>query len=144
MNSSIKSYSADSIIFKNVENANVLYLVNKGSIYLIKEDNGVIGQVILVQEKGIVGATMLFEDGKWPYTAVAKTDCEVVEIDKYQALQVIKSCPKWVDNIMQTLTSRWSSLLSYMDEHNIEDDSLNLKYSWNPEEEKKYKSILGI
>lgn len=141
----------DAVLFAEGEASSFMYIIAKGKVGILKENDGKLMPLAVVGEKKFIGEMSLFNDEKRSATAIALEDSEVFMIKKSDIKKVLKNCPEWVSNIMVTLTDRLRDVDELMREHRVFDEALIEKFELNPSEQKvvlgsieEYKKRRGL
>ncbi|WP_127715101.1 Crp/Fnr family transcriptional regulator [Halobacteriovorax sp. HLS] len=145
------NFKKDAVLFIEGEASSFMYIIAKGRIGILKENDGKVMPLAIVGEKSFIGEMSLFNDEKRSATAVALEDSEVFMIKKSDIKKVLKNCPEWVSNIMVTLTDRLRDVDELMREHRVFDNELIEKFEVNSSEQKvilksidEYKKRRGL
>jgi CRP/FNR family transcriptional regulator, cyclic AMP receptor protein len=113
----------DQVLFVEGESSAYLYIVVKGKIRIIKETDSKLIPISVIGNKSFLGELSMFSDDPRSASAVALEPSEVIMIKKSEIRKVIKDCPPWISEIMQTLCDRLRGGLDILREHNIVDGS---------------------
>lgn len=139
------------VLFVEGEPSNFLYIVVRGEIRVLKENGKRLVPISVVRDKDFIGELSMFSDEPRAACAVATQHSEVLMIKKSDIRKVIKSCPDWVNDIMQTLTDRLRGGIEILREHRIVDDIFDVGNDLSTEDEKslqneiqKYRDRRGL
>ena len=139
------------VLFVEGEPSNFLYIIVSGEIRVVKESGKRLIPISIVREKDFIGELSMFSDEPRAACAIATQHSEVFMIKKSDIRKVIKSCPDWVNNIMQTLTDRLRGGVEILREHRIVDDIFEVGNNLSTDEEKnlqkeiqKYRDRRGL
>lgn len=136
------------VLFHEGEKSNFLYIIAKGRIQLIKEDENGIHTLASIGEKSFIGELSMFNDEKRYASAVALEETEVYMVKKTDIRKVLKECPEWVTNIMVTLTDRLRDVDELMREHRVFDSDVESLSSGDQKEIrdslKEYRGRRGL
>lgn len=100
------SYKADEIIFEEGEQSNFMYGIIEGEVALTSN-----GQTIETIGSGeVFGISALLEEQPRPYTAIAKKDCILAEVDRRHFLFITQELPMFALEIMQSYAARLERL----------------------------------
>jgi CRP/FNR family transcriptional regulator, cyclic AMP receptor protein len=113
----------DQVLFVEGESSAYLYIVLKGKIRVIKETETKLISISVIEDKSFIGELSMFSDAVRSASAVAMEETEVIMVKKSDIRKVIKDCPVWISEIMETLSSRLRGGLDILREHNIVDSS---------------------
>ena len=121
------------VLFVEGESSAYLYIVISGKIRVVKEqENGVV-PISIIGDKSFLGELSMFSDEPRSASAIAETDLRLVKIKKSEIRKVIKLCPVWVREIMETLSERLRLGSEILLEHNIVDNSIDNNNEMSPE-----------
>jgi CRP/FNR family cyclic AMP-dependent transcriptional regulator len=139
------------VLFVEGEPSNFLYIVVSGEIRVVKENGKRLVPISIVRERDFIGELSMFSDEPRAACAIATQHSEVLMIKKSDIRKVIKSCPDWVNDIMQTLTDRLRGGIEILREHRIIDDIFEVGNDLSAEDEKtlqneiqKYRDRRGL
>ncbi len=131
-----------SVLFHEGENSTYLYVIAKGKIQLIKEDDNGVHPLAVIGEKNFIGELSMFSDEKRYASAIALEETEVYMIKKSDIRKVLKECPEWVTNIMVTLTDRLRDVDELMREHRVVPSDMEDQFNLNSSQQKEMKEAL--
>lgn len=134
-NSPRTSFEKGEIIFLDGDNSHHLYIIKKGRVRVIKENQGRLIPITILNEKEFLGELSIFADHARTATAVALEDTELVPIEKNEIKLILKTLPPWINELMQTLSNRLNSLDELIREHKIIDEDLTEGNRFAPGEE---------
>ena len=98
----LSTYAAGSVIYKEGEPRDSMYIVKKGEVDLL-----VRGQLVeTVPQDGFFGEIAFVDRSPRSATAVAKTDCSLIAINEKQFLFNVQEVPFFALIVMRTLTGR--------------------------------------
>jgi CRP-like cAMP-binding protein len=98
----VATYAAGSVIFKEGETRKSMYVVKTGEVDLL-----VCGELVeTVAEDGFFGEMALIDQEPRSATAVAKTDCSLIAINEKQFLFMVQETPFFAIMVMRTLAGR--------------------------------------
>jgi CRP-like cAMP-binding protein len=98
----LKTFSAGAVIFKEGELGNVMYIVKEGSVEL--RVRGIL--VETVAQNGVFGELDLIDGKARSATAIAKTDCRLIPVDRERFHWVIEKAPFFAIQIMKIMAAR--------------------------------------
>ena len=96
------TYAAGSIIYKEGQTRDSMYIVKKGAVDLLVRGE----RVETVAEGGFFGEIAMVDHSPRSATAVAKTDCSLIAINEKQFLFNVQEAPFFALIVMRTLTAR--------------------------------------
>lgn len=135
-------FKAGTVIFAQGKTSKYLYLVKKGEVRLMKMKGHNLNVIQLCGEKDILNEVAILTNKPNDLTAIAKTDVELVLVDKKEILSVINNSPKWIPDIFETLCERLKHTQDMINEHNL-DQEKDARLLLNKEDERKYLEALG-
>jgi CRP/FNR family transcriptional regulator, cyclic AMP receptor protein len=100
--SNAETYAAGSIIFKEGDAANIMYVVQSGEVEI--RIKGILLET--VGEGGIFGEMALIDDAPRSATVTAKTDVAVVPIDEKRFEFLVTQTPNFAIKIMRIMSER--------------------------------------
>ncbi len=102
----VETFSPRKVIFIRGDPGNVMYLIKQGEVelYFRKQLFATLGQ------GGILGEMALLDGELRSLTAVAKTECQLVPIDKKQFSFLVQQKPSFALQIMQVMADRLRSM----------------------------------
>lgn len=95
-------FPAGQIIFKKGQTASVMYGVMAGSVDLFLDDE----LLETVGEGGIFGELALIVDEPRSATAVARTDCKLVGINRDIFMKMVQHSPEFALQVIQIMAER--------------------------------------
>ncbi len=115
------------VLFVEGEASAYLYIIVQGKVRVVKENDSELIPISVVGDKSFLGELSMFSDEPRSACAFAIEDTDVLMIKKSEIKKVIKSCPLWVSEIMETLSNRLRSSIEILREHKIveEDESFD-------------------
>lgn len=138
-------YNAGSVIFVQGENSRYLYMVKTGQVHLVKKTSG---QHLLVtklcKEKEILNEVSVITNKPNEFSAIAKTDVELVLVEKNDILSVIKNGPSWVSEMFETLCERLKSTEEIIEEHHLSTGEKSPDTILTKEDELRYLNALDL
>lgn len=130
-------FKAGSVIFGQGQNSKFLYIVKKGQVRLIKINGQKLSVLKLCKEREILNEVSVLTSKPTEFAAIAKTDVELVLVEKSDIQTIIKAGPSWIPEIFQTLCERLKSTQDIIDEHQLVSGEKNPEVILSKEEEKK-------
>lgn len=95
--------AAGSVLFREGEPGNQMYVLVSGSAELIAPD----GQVEILRAGDIVGEGALASSSpRRTASVIARTDCELIAIDLNRFHQLVRQAPDFATRVLDTLASR--------------------------------------
>lgn len=130
-------FKAGTVLFSEGESTRFLFIVKKGQVRLIKKNGQHLAVLKLCAEKEILNEVSILTNKPTEFSAIAKTDVDLVLIDQKDILSVIKGGPSWIPEIFETLCERLKSTLDIIAEHNLMAGEKNPDMILTKEEEAK-------
>ena len=96
------SFDAGELIFKEGDEADVMYLVVEGQVRLSINDE----PMGVESAGGVIGEMALIDYGKRSATATALTDCTLVPLDREQFVDMLRETPEFSLHVMSVLADR--------------------------------------
>ncbi|SMF38126.1 Crp/Fnr family transcriptional regulator [Pseudobacteriovorax antillogorgiicola] len=128
------------ILFKEGDQSNGMYVVRKGKILIYLDKGGNEIPLATVSEGAMIGEMALFDKKPRSASARAVEECEVSVISNADFSKILKQIPKWFVSLMATLSSRLRDT-----NLRLEDMEAQYKGNINPIEElKKALNIINL
>lgn len=136
-------FKAGTVIFSQGEPSKYLYLVKTGVISLLADRGTKLTLIKNCKEKDILNEVSVLTNKPAEFSAIAKTDVEIVLIEQKDIMSVLKNGPTWIPEMFETLCERLKSTEDMILDHNLlageKDPSLLL----SKDDEKKYINLLS-
>ena len=116
------------VLFKEGDEANGMFLVRKGELEVFLERDGNIVSLAKVGPGGMIGEMAFFD--KQPRSASVRTatDCEITVISNADFTKLMKQIPKWFVSIMSSLSTRLRETNARLQE--VEEKQKGVKKRW--------------
>jgi|SRR5690606_16688098 len=124
-----------SVLFVEGEPSTYLYIVKSGEIAIFKEEKGRIFPISMIGPKQFIGEISIFTDDHRTACAVVAQDAEVYMIKKSDIKKIVRACPDWLSEIMETLCDRLKHATDILREHKLSDSTQNEKFGVQQEKE---------
>ncbi len=106
-----ENYSKGTTIFERDEQAECLYILLEGTVYLVIKNGGSI--TYNVSEPGdVFGWSSMLENGKYTAAGVSATDLKVLKIETYKLNRIFQNHPEVGFKVLQRLAEVISRRLS--------------------------------
>jgi CRP-like cAMP-binding protein len=132
------SFKAGAVIFLQGKSSRYLYLVKSGEVRLVKLNGQHLNAFALRKAGDILNEVSVLTSTPQQFTAIAKTNTELVLVDQKDILSVIKNGPTWIPDIFKTLCERLQSTQEMIEEHNLMAGEKDASLIISKEDEKKY------
>ena len=103
-----RSAKAGEIIFKEGDEAEHLFVIKSGQVR-IQLGNRTLSEL---SANSIFGEMALIDDAPRSATAIAKTDCKLVLVDRRRFLYMVQETPLFALSVMKVLADRLSAIRS--------------------------------
>lgn len=135
-------FTSGSIIFAQGRPSKYLYLLKKGEVRLIKNDNGKLSVIKNCTAPDILNEVSVLTKKPLEYSAICRSEVEIVLVDQKNIMSVLGAGPTWIPEILATLCERLASTEEMILEHNLLStlDDKDLKLS--KEEESRFLNAL--
>ena len=137
------TYKKGTVLFVEGEPSNFLYLIKSGQVKVFKEEKTGLFPISISEDQEFVGEETLFSDEARPNTAIATEDTEVFVFKKSEIRKVVKSCPEWIDEIMETICERLKHAQEMMAEHSIISEEVESDFQASQGEVKTYRDAIS-
>lgn len=135
-------FKAGTVLFAEGEMSKYLFIIKTGEVRILKTNGKYLNVVKVCKEKEILNEVDILTQQPSAFSAIAKTDIELVLVDQKDILSVIKGSPSWVPEILDTLCSRLASTLDIINDHNLMAGEKNSEIVLNKDEEQRYQNAL--
>ena len=106
-----KNYTKDTVLFKQGEKAECMYILEKGTINLIIKNQGTL--VYSLSEPGeVLGWSSLVEPGIYTASGVCSTDIKVLKIEREKLNKIFDRFPNTGLNVLRRLGGVFSKRIS--------------------------------
>lgn len=139
---SLIQFKAGTVLFAEGEMSKYLFILKTGEVRILKNNGKHLNIVKVCKEKEILNEVDILTQQPSAFSAIAKTDIELVLVDQKDILSVIKGSPSWVPEILDTLCSRLASTLDIINDHNLMAGEKNSEIVLNKDEEQRYQNAL--
>jgi CRP-like cAMP-binding protein len=100
-------YKADSIIFKEEEISDSMYVVVEGKVKLTRDGQ----EVMIAEKKDVFGTWALFDDEPRIVTATAIENTQLLRIDKEEFVDLLADHVAITQSILKTMAKRLRNLM---------------------------------
>lgn len=132
---------AGTVIFAQGKSTKYLYLIKKGEVRMLKYKGHGLDVIQIYSEKEILNEVAILTNEVSEFTAIAKTDVELVRIDQNEIITIINSSPKWIPNVFEMLCERLKQTQEIINKHSL-DLEKDPRLLLNKEDEEKYLMAL--
>lgn len=136
-------FKAGSVIFAEGEMPKYLFIVKKGQMRLLKKNGQHLNVFKIGTEREILNEVSILTNTPSTFSAIAKTDVELILVEQKDILAEIANGPAWIPDIFKTLCDRLISTLEIIEEHNLMAGEKNPELVLSKDEEKKYLNALS-
>ncbi len=98
----VETFGAHQAIFLEGEYGDVMYIVQEGIVEIFYDDR----LLDIVEEGGILGEMSLINGGQRSATAIARTECKLVAIDRERFEFLVQETPNFALDVMRILSER--------------------------------------
>jgi CRP-like cAMP-binding protein len=137
------SFKAGTVLFSQGEASKYLFILKKGEVRLLKTVGQHLSVLKICKEREILNEVSVLTNGPVEFSAIAKTDIELVLFNQKEILAVINQGPSWIPEIFETLCDRLKATMEIIEEHNLSAGEKSPDSLLNKEDEKKYLAALA-
>lgn len=137
----LRTLKKGSVLFVEGEPSTYLYIIKTGSILILRDDNNRITPLANIGAKQFLGEISIFTDETRTANAIVTEESQVYLIKKSDIKKVIRDCPDWLSEIMETLCDRLKHASDVLREHKITTDGQVLNV--DSTQEKAYLEALS-
>lgn len=136
-------FKAGTVIFPENEVSRFLFILKKGEVRLLNVNGQHITVSKICHDKDILNEVSVLTNKPTEFAAIAKTDIELVLIEKKDIQEIIKNGPEWIPQIFATLCDRLEATNEIITEHKLMSGEQNAELKLTKDEEKKYLSSIA-
>ena len=136
----LRKLKKGSVLFVEGEPSTYLYIIKNGEITIVREEKNRVIPLAVVGSQQFIGEISIFTDETRTASAIVTSDSEVYLVKKSEIKKVIRSCPEWLSEMMETLCDRLKHASDVLKEHKIVSGVSNL--SLTPQQDKEYAEAL--
>jgi CRP-like cAMP-binding protein len=137
------SWNYRSVIFKEGEEAQKLYLVKSGEVICLKASKDRLIPIFIAREGDIIGEAAMTPGAPYSYSTICLDSSELHEISAISFTQVFNQAPEWVSQLMTTMISRFQSTSVLIAENRVIDSSIISEDFYSPLIENDFKKLLS-
>lgn len=137
----LRKLKKGSVLFVEGEPSTYLYIIKTGEIMILRQDDSRVIPIASVGAQQFIGEISIFTDETRTANAIVTEDAEVYLVKKSEIKKVIRSCPDWLAEIMETLCDRLKHASDVLREHKITSSGTSLTLA--AKEEKIYLEALN-
>jgi CRP-like cAMP-binding protein len=135
------AFDADTVIFTEGELPKYLIILKKGQIRIMKNLGQHLQVIKICKENEILNEVSVLMNKPSEFTAIAKTNIELVLVEQKDINSVIKNGPTWIPEIFKTLCERLVSTMEIIQEHKLQAE-VSPETILSKEDELKYQKLL--
>lgn len=133
------------VIFAEGDKGDCIYIIDQGEVLLLKEEGSRMAPVTIIGHGDFLGELSAFGSSPIRNASAISIDQTFAYVIKNDDIHtVLKKCPAWVRDIMQTLSDRLRASTDVMTEHRIVDERLESFTGLNPEKLLMYRDKIDI
>lgn len=141
---SSKMVGMNTVLFKEGEAANKLYVVKEGEVICLKSSKDRLIPIFLAKKGDIIGEAAMIQDLSYTYSAISLTPAtELIEISSFSFKQVFSKTPDWLLNLTISMISRFQSTSGHLAENRIIHPSIISNDEFEPKREVEFKKLLS-
>lgn len=137
----LRTLKKGSVLFVQGEPSTYLYIVKTGTIKIFKEEGNRLFPISSIGPKQFIGEISIFTDENRTASAVVSEDAQVYLLKKSDIKKIVRSCPEWLSEIMETLCDRLKHATDILREHKISDTDTDNAIS--PQAEKEFLEAIN-
>jgi CRP-like cAMP-binding protein len=136
-------FTPKTVIFKEAQKANKLFLVKHGEVLCLKSSKDRLVPVFIARQGDIIGESAMVEDLVYTYSAIAMGNVELVEVTSFSFKQVFQKAPPWILDLTTTMISRFQNTSNLIAENRMVHNSIIEEDRYTPEVEIEFKKLLA-
>ena len=132
-----------SVIFKEGEKANKLFIIKSGEILCLKSTKDRLIPVFLAKEGDVIGESAMIQDSNYTYSAISLSNAELLEVSSFSFKQVLGKTTDWVLNLVKTMISRFQVTSSLISDNRIVHGLIISEERFTSEVEIDFKKLIN-
>ena len=137
------SFGSRSLIFKEGQKANKLYIVKAGEVLCLKSSKDRLIPVFLAKEGDIIGESAMIQEMPYTYSAISMAQSELVEVTSFSFKQVFQTSPEWLTDLTQTMITRLQNTCNLIAENRAVHPSIIGEDLFTSQVEIEFKKLIG-
>lgn len=137
------SFGYRSLIFKEGQKANKLYIVKAGEVLCLKSSKDRLIPVFLAKEGDIIGESAMIQEMPYTYSAISMAQAELIEVTSFSFKQVFQKSPEWLTDLTQTMISRLQNTSNLIAENRAVHPSIIGDDIFTSQVEIEFKKLIG-
>lgn len=135
-------YKKGQVIYAQEDDPSFIFIIVSGKVRLVRQVEGRVIPVMMLKDKDIFGEVEILQNLNRQTSAIAYSSCQVVKVKKGDIQRVLRTCPSWVANIMQTFAERLNHTVDLISENKVFDEEYQGE-PLEPDEEVDIKNALA-
>ena len=136
-------FKAGTVIFSEGEKSKYLFIIKNGEVRLLKGQGHHLKVIKNCLSREILNEVSILTNSPIEFSAIAKTDVDLVLIEQKEISAVIHNGPAWIPEIFETLCKRLTSTLEIIEEHNLKAGELIPEMLLSKDDEAKIVNALN-
>jgi CRP/FNR family transcriptional regulator len=143
MASDSKYFSTHSVLFREGDPANKLFLIKSGQVICLKSSKERLIPVLLAKGQDIIGESAMLSDAPYTYSAIALTQVETESVDNSKFREILVEAPQWLHDLTITMIARFQSTAGLVAENRVLSASILGEEDFPPALEIEFKKLLS-
>jgi len=135
-------FKAGTVLFSEGEISKYLFIKKTGEVHSLKTNGQHLSVIKTCVEKEILNEVSIITNKPSAFSAIAKTDVELILVEQKDILAVIKNGPGWIHEILDTLCKRLTSTLDIIEEHHLTAGEKDINLVLTKDEEVRIQNAL--
>lgn len=115
----LKRYKKGNVLFTEGEPSTFLYIIKSGKVLLVREQGDGLVPLSVVGAGQFIGEISIFTDEPRSASAIIQEDAQLYLIKKSDIKNIVKTCPEWISDIIETLCMRLKHTTDVLKEHKL-------------------------
>jgi CRP/FNR family cyclic AMP-dependent transcriptional regulator len=138
-----KSVMTHTVIFKEGQPANELFIIKRGTVVCLKSSKDRLIPVFMAKEQDIIGENAMDKNGLYSYSAISITTAELIPVPASDFVSVLKEAPSWLVDLNKTMLERFESTANVIAENRIVHPSIMSEEDFSSSLEVEFKKLLA-
>ena len=127
-----ETFTKGDTILNQGDDCDGLYIIQSGTVGIVKKVNKKISLVGVLGEKDFLGGASIFNGEKRSASAVCITEVECIRISHEQVKSFIEMKPEWIKSIFKDLVDKLNKSSDLMVQNNVEKELSFEEYGIEP------------
>lgn len=143
MASESKYFSTHSVLFREGDPAEKLFIIKTGQVLCLKSSKERLIPVFLAKGQDIIGESAMLSDAPYTYSAIALSQVEIESVENSKFRDILSEAPQWLHDLTITMIARFQSTAGLVAENRVMSASILSEEDFPPALEIEFKKLLS-